>query len=146
MVELLNTAAAVDKHSTDLNIAAPPGESRRLPKVELLARGLQTFSASAPSVTRDLKLPDWERSDTLVFPRREALDPSLYAPRPFNVRYSEDWYKPGEEQRAAEAERQRRELAEADRARREFYGEIVPHEPEAEAAPRTNAAPPPAAE
>jgi hypothetical protein len=46
MVELLNLAAAVDAQASDLHGRAPPGESRRLPKVELLARGLRAFSAS----------------------------------------------------------------------------------------------------
>jgi hypothetical protein len=140
LVELVNLAAAVDKEVGDLHIRAASGEHRRLPKVELLARGLKTFSISQPSITRDLKLPDWEHSDTLVFPRREPLDPSLYAPPPFDVRFSEDWAIPGEQQRAAAAERERQELIEADRQRRAFYG--MPPEPTAETVPPPEATAP----
>jgi hypothetical protein len=137
MVELVNTAVAVDKRSTDLNIAAPPGESRRLPQVELLARGLKAFSIHQPSITRDLKLPDWEHSDTLVFPRREALDPSLYAAPPYDERFSAESYKRGEEQRAAAAERERQQVIADDIARRRFYGERIdpPEAPPPEATP-----------
>jgi hypothetical protein len=82
----------------------------------------------------------------MVWPRRERLDPSLYAAPPFDVRFSEDWAQPGEQQRAAAAERERRELIAADRARRAFYGERVdppePAPPVAEAVSPPEATPP----
>jgi hypothetical protein len=130
MVELVNLSAAVDKQSSDLNIADPPGESRRLPQVELLARGLKAFSASQPSITRDLRLSDWQDSQRLLFPRHQPLDPSLFAPLPYDERYSAEWYRRGEQERAAAAERERQQLIEADRARRAFYGEVVEPPPD----------------
>jgi hypothetical protein len=145
MVELLNSAAAVDKEVGDLHIRAVAGEHRRLPQVELLARGLKAFSAVAPSVVRDLKLPDWQDSQRLLYPRQQPFDPSFYAPAPYDEQCSPDWWKRGEQQRAAAAERERRELVAADRARRQFYGEIVPPEPAAEAPPETVPPPEPTA-
>jgi hypothetical protein len=129
LAELMQLAAALDREASAVNISAAPGEYRRIKAVELLARDLPRFSISQPSIAQGLRLPDWEASERNLWPRAERLDPSFYAPAPFDVRFSEDWAIPGEQQRAAAAEREREELIAADRARREFYGEIVPPEP-----------------
>jgi hypothetical protein len=44
IVELVNLATAVDKEVSELHMRAAAGEPRRLPQVELLARGLRVFS------------------------------------------------------------------------------------------------------
>jgi hypothetical protein len=129
MVELLNTATAVDRQVSAVNGSAPDGVHRRLKTVELHARQLDAFSIAQPSISRDLKLPDWQASEQMVWPRKERLDPSLYAAPAFDVRFSEDWALPGEAQRAAAAEREKQDLIEADRARREFYGQVAPPTP-----------------
>jgi hypothetical protein len=146
LVELMNLAAALDREAGAVNISAAPGESRRIKAVELLARDLPRFSISQPSIAQGLRLPDWQTSEQMLWPRRERLDPSLYAAPPFDVRFSEDWHQPGEQRRAAAAERERRELIEADRARREFYGQIVPPEPPPETVPPPEPTAPPATE
>jgi hypothetical protein len=107
---------------------------------------LASFSIAQPSIAQGLRLPDWQASELMVWPRRERLDPSLYAAPPYDERFSAEWYKRGEEQRAAADERERRELIEADRARREFYGEIVPPEPPPETVPPPEPTAPPTAE
>jgi hypothetical protein len=129
LVELLNTAAAVDRQVSAVNGSAPDGEHRRLKGVELTARDLANFSISQPSLAQALRLPDWDASEQTLWPRRERLDPSLYAPPAYDVRFSEDWALPGEQQRAAAAERERLDLIAADRARREFYGQVAPAPP-----------------
>jgi hypothetical protein len=59
------------------------------------------------------------------------------------VRFSEDWAQPGEQQRAAAAERERLQVIADDEARRRFYGErIDPPEPTAETVPRPEATTP----
>jgi hypothetical protein len=116
----MTLAAQVDEEVSALNGSAPPGERRRPKGVELTARGLSSFSVSQPSVTRDLKLPNWQASATLAWPQPEPFVP-LFAPAAYDPRYSDQWWKAGEQQREAEAERQRRELAEAEAAKRDFY-------------------------
>jgi hypothetical protein len=143
LVELMQLAAALDREASAVNISAAPGEHRRIKAVELLARDLANFSISQPSIAQGLRLPDWQASELMLFPRREALDPSLYAPPPFDVRFSEDWAIPGEQQRAAAAVRERQQVIADDKARRRFYGERI--EPP-ETTPPPDAAAPPALE
>jgi hypothetical protein len=58
LVELMNLAAALDREASAVNISAAPGEHRRVPGVELLARGLASFSIAQPSIAQGLRLPD----------------------------------------------------------------------------------------
>jgi hypothetical protein len=139
LAELMQLAVAVDREASAVNISAAAGEHRRIKAVELVARGMAAFSISQPSIAQGLRLPDWQASEQMLFPRREALDPSFYAPPPFDVRFSEDWAIPGEQQRAAAAERERQQLIADDAARRAFYG--LPPEP-AETVPPPDAAAP----
>jgi hypothetical protein len=125
LVELMNLAVAIDKQASEINSTAPDGERRRLKSVELTARGLERFSIAQPSLGGGLRLPDWQMSEQTLWPRTERLDPSLFAAPPFDPKYSPEWYRRGEEERAAKAERKRQQLIEADRARRAFYGEVV---------------------
>jgi hypothetical protein len=142
IVELVQLAAAVDKEVGDLHIRAASGEHRRLPQVELLARNLPGFSISQPSIAQGLRLPDWEASEQTLWPRRERLDPSFFAPPPYDERFSADWYKRGEQERAAAAERERLQVLADDAARRAFYGQLPP---EPAPLPETEATPPEAA-
>jgi hypothetical protein len=80
---------------------------------------LANFSISQPSITRDLKLPDWH-SEKLLWPKPEPFTPP-FQPAPFNPLLSDEWGKLGEAQRKAAAERERRELEQSERERREFY-------------------------
>jgi hypothetical protein len=135
LVELMNLAAALDREASAVNGSAAAGEYRRVRGVELLARDLASFSLSQPSIAQGLRLPDWDASDQMLWPRREPLDPSLYAAPPWNVAYTEDWALPGEQQRAAAAAAERQQLIADDIARRRFYGERVDAPEPAPAAP-----------
>jgi hypothetical protein len=130
LIEILNTAAAVDRECSALNGSAPDGERRRLKGVELTARGLDRFSIAQPTLAQGLRLPDWQASELTLWPRSERLDPALFAAPPYDERFSPEWYRRGEQERAAAAARERQELIEADRARRAFYGEVVEPRPD----------------
>jgi hypothetical protein len=119
IVELLTLAAEVDKDISAVNQSAPPGR-RHLKSVELTARQLQNFSISQPSITRDLKLPNWSHSEKTAWPRSEPFTPP-FEPAAANPLYSDEWWKPGEQQRQRAAEREAAELEEAERQRIEFY-------------------------
>lgn len=60
--------AANDKQLTNLHLARAAGVSRHLLSAELVARGLESFSRDNPSLTQELKLPDWEQSTKLAWP------------------------------------------------------------------------------
>jgi hypothetical protein len=125
LLEIIQLAAAVDREASAVNISAAPGEHRRVRAVELMARGLPAFSANQPSITRELRLPRWEESSIMAWPPPQRLDPSLFVPvQVGDPRLTTDrWYEVGDEQRASEQERQRRELKEAEVARKQFYGQ-----------------------
>ena len=57
--DLFRRALAIDQECSRVNGTAPAGESRRLPGVELTARGLENFSFSNPALTDAVKLPEW---------------------------------------------------------------------------------------
>jgi hypothetical protein len=123
MIEIILEAQAVDAEVSRVNGAALPGEYRRLQSVELEARGLKNFSISNPSVVDMVRLPDWEHSERMLWPPHRPIDPAMVVPMQVgDPRLTTDhWHEVGEEQRAIERERQRRELEEADRSRAEFY-------------------------
>ena len=123
LIEIILEAQAVDAAVSRVNGSARPGEHRRLQSVELKARGLENFSISNPSVVDMVRLPDWEHSERMLWPPHRPIDPAMIVPMQVgDPRLTTDrWHEVGEEQRAAEEERQKREAIEADRARREFY-------------------------
>jgi hypothetical protein len=92
----------------------------RLNSVELTARQLQSFSIAQPPIAQGLRLPSWQQSEQFLWPKPEPFTPP-FQPGPFNPAFSDEWYKLGEAQRAAAAERERRELEQSERERREFY-------------------------
>jgi hypothetical protein len=123
--ELMTLAVQVDEEVSALNGSAPPDERRRLKGVELTARALDSFSVSQPSIAQGLRLPVWQHSEQMAWPPPQRLDPSLFVPvQVGDPRLTTDrWWEVGEEQRASEQERQRRELEEAEVARKQFYGQ-----------------------
>jgi hypothetical protein len=58
LVDLFESAKAVDEKVSRINGSAPPGEHRRLLGVELTARGLQSFSTADPPIAKAVQLPD----------------------------------------------------------------------------------------
>jgi hypothetical protein len=123
VIEIILEAQAVDAEVSRVNGSALPGEHRRLQSVELKSRGLKNFSISNPSVIDMVRLPDWEQTERMLWPPHRPIDPAMIVPMQIgDPRLTTDcWHEVGEEQRAAEEARQKREAVEADRARREFY-------------------------
>jgi hypothetical protein len=73
MVELLTSAAELDKKVEWVNGRAPAGETRRLVGVELTARKLPNFSsASGPSIAERLKLPAFENTNEMHWPQQPS--------------------------------------------------------------------------
>jgi hypothetical protein len=123
IIDILSEAAELQREVDRVNASAPPNEHRRLFGVELSARSLDSFSASTPSIARELKLPAWEPNTAPLWPPPQRVDASLFAPVPFNPRYSARWWEAAEEERQQQRERIERELADEERAKREFYGQ-----------------------
>ena len=105
---------ACDRECHRVNVSAPAGEPRRLAGAELAARGLEKFTAADPSITRELKLPDFEHSDRMAWPPRQTLEPALFSPVSASPRYSADWGLAAEEEARASRERQERAEQEAE--------------------------------
>ena len=68
LVDLFESAKAVDEKVSRINGSAPPGEHRRLLGVELTARGLQSFSTADPPIAKAVQLPDWDESTKFAWP------------------------------------------------------------------------------
>jgi hypothetical protein len=79
LLELLQRIAACDRESAAINGDAPDDEHKRLGKVELLARQLQQFSQSQPSITETLTLPDWTQSSRNLWPPPQPSFAEIYA-------------------------------------------------------------------
>jgi hypothetical protein len=93
--------------------------------VELTARGLGDFTAADPSIARGVQLPDFERSEMMVWPPRTTPLVLLVAPPASgdSRRYSGDWWQVKEEEARAQRERQEREIAEQEaKARADWHG------------------------
>lgn len=97
-----------------INGAAQSGEHRRLLDVELTARGLERFTRENPSILGELRLPSFEHSDRMVWPPPRIFDQSMFAPVPFDRRYSPEWWRMQEDERQASREQGEREAAERE--------------------------------
>jgi hypothetical protein len=93
LVDLVVRVAECDKECARVAGTAPSGEKRRLLGPELHAKGLTGFTRDTPSITRDLRLPDWKEPATTAWPqrRREVL---TFAPG--CARSAADWWRAGE--------------------------------------------------
>ncbi len=126
LLGLFRLAEEVDREVARVNSSAPIGAHGRLRQVELVARGLDAYSRSAPSIGRSIRLPDWEDSGCLLWPPPQRLDPAIFAPVPTGVdpRLTTDrWEEVYAEQRERERQQQQREAVEAEAAKRAFYGQ-----------------------
>jgi hypothetical protein len=121
LVELFRSTQAVDQECARINAASPPNEHRHLLGVELTARNLPAFSRDAPSISKTAQLPDCEHNAKLAWPPRQAYDPAMFAPAPFNRSRSAEWWKVKEEEARAVRERQEREAAEEEAKQRESW-------------------------
>ena len=69
LVDLLTRMTACSAEVGRINGSAPAGVALRLPEVELVARNLEHFTRDEPSITNELKLPDWDQPTKLAWPR-----------------------------------------------------------------------------
>ena len=77
-----------DKVANAVNAA---GEARRLPSVELLARGLSDFSRDCPSLLERTMLLDFDSGERL-WPRMRQFDPMLFQLAPPNKAFGPRWW------------------------------------------------------
>jgi hypothetical protein len=121
ITDLMTRIAACDGDAARVNGSAPSGERLRLGGVELSSRNLAGFTRAAPSILEELKLPPWEPGGPewpIARPFNAAAIAAACAPRPFDRRYSPDWWQVKEAEAAERREQQRledeRRAAEAD--------------------------------
>lgn len=72
LVSLFSRIRANDAALSDLHGSRPDGAKGTLLGVELTARNLSEFNRDQPSLTRDLRLPEWQESCRLAWPPRET--------------------------------------------------------------------------
>jgi hypothetical protein len=101
IVSLFARIAANDEELSQLHRARPAGVPLHLRNAEQEARNLDAFTRDTPSVTKELKLPDWERSNKLAWPLPRPHNIPTVAPVAYDRRYSGDWWRDGEERAAA---------------------------------------------
>jgi hypothetical protein len=100
LVDLFESAEAVDEEVSHINGSAPSGEHRRLLGVELAARGLESFGTADPPIAKGVQLPDWAHSARMAWPPPGTFDPASFAPVAFDRRLSAEWGLVQEEGRA----------------------------------------------
>ena len=61
LVDVLTRKKACDAEVSRINGSAPAGVALRLREVELVARNLKGFTRDRPSITNELKSPDWDQ-------------------------------------------------------------------------------------
>jgi hypothetical protein len=109
LVDLLTRSRAFDEEISRLHQARPAGVPRHLLGAELVARGLEAFSRDTPSITRELRLPDWINSARTVWPPPPQRDFSVLAV-PHHPQFSPEWCSPevlSAREAAARAEQER---------------------------------------
>jgi hypothetical protein len=100
LTDLMRCLAAFEAKLSDLHSRRPASVSVHLRSPELIARNLESFDREHPPIGKNLQLPEFERSDRLLFPppRRPAVSMLAVA---FDPRFSAEWAA-AYEQRAAE--------------------------------------------
>jgi hypothetical protein len=105
LIDLFESAKAVDEEVSRINRSGPPGEHHRLLGVELTARGLESFGATDPPIAKAVQLPDWAHSARMAWPPPRPFNPASFAPASFDRRLSADWGQVQEEGRATKVGR-----------------------------------------
>jgi len=94
LVDLFERIEAVDKEASRINGSAPSCEHRRLRQVELVARGLEAFSRSAPAISKTVQICDWADSERLIWPPQQPSMAAAFAMATVpthDPRYTADW-------------------------------------------------------
>jgi hypothetical protein len=114
MMKMFVLAEHVDKEVSRINGSAPPGEHRRLRRVELEARDLDSFTLDRPSLASTVELRDWNNSGRKLWPSTLSLAEQYAAlttavPSHPGSRWGEPEFQ---EQRRAEKEKEHRRMGE----------------------------------
>ena len=125
LVDLLARMAANDAELSQLHLRRAAGVSLHLRSAELEARNLESFSRDAPSITTELRLPDWDHPPKMAWPPPQTSLAVLAAqgiaalPHP-----GAHWWE-GREQRAAAQRAEQERVAQyyADLERPQNEGE-----------------------
>jgi hypothetical protein len=94
LLDLLARVADCERECSRIASMAPAGERRRLLGPELHAKGLTGFTRDMPSITRDLRLPDWKQPSRTAWPPERAREVAT-CEYPYSDRYSANWWRAG---------------------------------------------------
>jgi hypothetical protein len=127
LVNLFERIKAFDKELSRLRLARPSGVNEYLLEPELVARGINNFSSSNPSIVAKTQLPRFEQSELMAWPPPP--------PPPSFAIFEPPYFDPSAfERRAAKKEReQQRAIIEAELGKAEADAEFartnnVPHQ------------------
>jgi hypothetical protein len=112
IADLFSRMQAFDAELSRLHQARPSGVFMHLLGPELIARSLEGFTIYKPSLIDEVKLPAFEPGQPQAWPPPRKIDPAVFAPVPYNPRYSANWGVAREEQARAIREQREREAAE----------------------------------
>jgi hypothetical protein len=90
IANVFGRAVALDAELSRLHQARPAGVALHLLGAELMARGLEAFSAAQPSIASLLKLPDFTHSEKMVWPPSEAPMAAVMLPP---THLGPDWWR-----------------------------------------------------
>jgi hypothetical protein len=113
LIDLFGRIEAVDKEVSRINGSAPYGERRRLAAVELVARGLESFSTSDPPIAKAVQLPDWGHSGRTAWPP-PTTPLGVLVSMPILPHPGANWHAALEQRDAARAEEHARVIAHYD--------------------------------
>ena len=116
LIEIFAQVEETDRLTSALALTAPHSEWRRLPPVESAVRG-----RASPSVLKETVLVALD--GTTVWPRRQVIDPALFTPRPYDRRYSGDWWRDGAEAAEAKAAQDQQQQALDAEAAQKFWNQ-----------------------
>jgi hypothetical protein len=122
LAALFRDVTAHDAAISEINQMAPAGEPRRLRPIELASRNLGGFSLATPSLMKTAIIPDFDQSDTNLWPIKQLPDPNLY--NMSNIHRSPyegtaEWWKG---QAGFKADRDQQDATQTEQQRRDFYG------------------------
>jgi hypothetical protein len=107
LVDCFARMANLDVELSRLHMARPAGVKEHLVGVELKARGLTGFTLDTPSIIKAVQLPEFENSRQMAWPPKPEINTAVFAPVPYDPRYSRQWHKTvPEQQRQRESERE----------------------------------------
>jgi hypothetical protein len=120
ITDLFMRIAANDAELSRLHQARPTGVALHLLGAELVARDLERFKATEPSIAQELKLPTFAPGQRLAWPPPKPSMAALYATSMVphrDARYSADWAAAQKEDNVRRAATEAR-WAEEEAARR----------------------------